>query len=94
MKAMKKPPNAVKLVMEAVCQMFNFKPEKVTRSPFTPSHCHIVICTHQVKDASGKKVDDYWGVSQKKLLGDPRFLQVFIFTRIHSQSLSSCVPAF
>ena len=30
----------------------------------------------KVKDPeSGKKVDDYWGVAQKVLLGDPKFLQ-------------------
>ena len=56
-KAMKKPPLAVKLVMEACCMMFAIKAVKV-------------------KDPeSGKKVDDYWGVAQKVLLGDPKFLQ-------------------
>ena len=29
----------------------------------------------QLDPESGKKVDDYWGVAQKVLLGDPKFLQ-------------------
>lgn len=35
-KAMKNPPNAVKLVMEAVCQMLSIKPNKVN-DPANPS---------------------------------------------------------
>jgi dynein heavy chain, axonemal len=55
---MKKPPAAVKKVMEAVCIMMNVKPDKI-KDP----------------DGGNKKVDDYWGPSQKYLLGDARFLQ-------------------
>ena len=57
-KSMKKPPDAVKLVMEAVCIMCNVRPEKV-------------------KDPNGgsKKLDDYWGPTQRVLLADQSFLK-------------------
>ena len=44
-KSMKKPPDGVKLTMEAVCILFGIQPKRVTN-----------------KD--GKKVDDYWEVSE------------------------------
>ena len=57
-KAMKKPPDGVKIVMETVCIMMGVAPVKI-------------------KDPNGgtKKIDDYWGPSQKNLLNDTRFLQ-------------------
>jgi dynein heavy chain len=59
-KAMKKPPDGVKLTMHAVCLMMGKKGKKIT----DPN--------------SGKKVMDFWEVSQKELLGDSRFLQNLI----------------
>jgi dynein heavy chain len=51
-KSLRKPPDGVKLTMEAVCILFGFTPKKVP-------------------NPSGKgKIDDYWEVAQKDLLGD------------------------
>jgi len=55
-KNLKNPPAGVKLVMEAVCQMKQVKPER-KNDPNNP----------------GKKIDDYWGPSQK-ILSDTGFL--------------------
>ena len=55
-KAMKKPPDGVKITMEAVCIMLGVPPKKVP-------------------NPNGRgKVDDYWEVSQKKVLSDSKFL--------------------
>jgi dynein heavy chain len=59
-KAMKKPPQAVKMVLEAVCIMMDVQPVKIK----PPDGA-----------AGQKKIDDYWGPAQKHLLGNARFLQ-------------------
>ena len=63
-KVMKKPPDAVKLVMEAVCIMQHVKPEKI-KNP---------------NGDKPAKIDDYWGPSQKMLndLGPDKFKQALI----------------
>jgi dynein heavy chain len=62
-KALKKPPSGVRLVLQAVCIMFQIKSVKIT-DPDNPQ----------------KKLDDYWGPSQKMLndLGPDKFKQALI----------------
>lgn len=59
-KSMKKPPNIIRLVLEAVCVIKGIKPDRVP----DPT-------------GSGKKIEDYWGPSQK-ILGDMKFLEQLI----------------
>ncbi len=57
-KALQKPPSLVKLTMEALCIMFQVKPNKV-KDP---------------NGAMGKKINDYFGPSKQQLLNDPKGL--------------------
>ena len=57
-KALKKPPDGVRLTIEALCIMFGIKPEKVPNPA-----------------GKGPKVDDYWGVGSKEVLGNSKLLE-------------------
>jgi len=56
-KTLKKPPDGVRITMEAVAIMFGLPPKKVT------------------PPEGGPKINDYWEVAQKELLGDPRLVE-------------------
>jgi hypothetical protein len=58
-KSMGSPPAGVRLVMQAVCILFNLKPRKGGAD------------ASKAADSKG----DYWPVAKTSLLGDPRFLQ-------------------
>eukprot|EP00698_Gefionella_okellyi_P019150 TRINITY_DN5834_c0_g2_i1.p1 TRINITY_DN5834_c0_g2~~TRINITY_DN5834_c0_g2_i1.p1 ORF type:complete len:4046 (-),score=1123.04 TRINITY_DN5834_c0_g2_i1:354-12491(-) len=58
-KSMKKPPQGVKLVMEAVCVMTGVEPVKKSEKSATGLTVKL----------------DYWEAAQKFLLNDPKFLQ-------------------
>ncbi|CAD7932621.1 unnamed protein product [Amoebophrya sp. A25] len=62
-KALGSPPAGVKLTMEAMCIMFEYKPKMVA----DPS------------GAPGKKVPDYWDVAKTGLLSDPKKLLQDLF---------------
>jgi dynein heavy chain len=88
-KAMKSPPKGVKLVMEAVCVMFDLKPGVFQIGLFNFYWLVVLyfgsLCsrgvffqrhsTDRITSDDGKsKINDYWKPAQK-LLADMRFLQ-------------------